>query len=131
MVLDIPLGNNSVEELIENNSLPLHDMTEESHRLNSFSSWPRNSNIQSELLAHSGLFYMGFVLCAFCHVVLRNTDSLDQELVEQQCHHPMCPFLRDPRAAGNVALGEEQPEENALVSGGYVYVRPSLSGLCN
>ena len=117
MPLASPLGSNSLEEWMVNNPLLLRDMTEESHRLDSFSSRPRNSNIQPILLARSGLFRVVLLQCAFCHVVLRNTDSLDQELAEQRCHRPMCPFLRNPQAAGNVAVGEEPGEQQMLVSG--------------
>ena len=61
------------------------------------------------------------VKCAFCYGILRNWEPSEEPMRKHRRLFPSCPFLRDPRAAGNVALGEEPGEQQMLVSGEWNY----------
>ena len=92
------------------NPQQLHDMKLESRRLRSFVDWPTGSYVRPEILAKTGLYYLGVtdrVKCAFCNGVLRNWEAGDVPAVEHRKFFPNCVFLRDTRAAGNVSIQEE------------------------
>ena len=92
------------------NPQQLHDMKLESRRLRSFVDWPTGSCVRPEVLAKSGLYYLGVtdrVKCAFCNGVLRNWEPGDDPTVEHRKFFPKCVFLRDTRAAGNLSIQEE------------------------
>jgi len=104
-----------------NNNDPtlLEEMKSERCRLSSYASWPRDTNIAPEALALAGLFYLcraDRVKCAFCSGILRNWGPSEEPMRKHRQLFPRCPFLRDPRVAGNVAIGEEPSEEHLLVS---------------
>ena len=104
-----------------NNNDPtlLEEMKYERRRLSTYSEWPRDRvDIAPEALARAGLFYLGLadrVKCAFCGGILRNWEPSDDPLMEHRRNFPQCQFLRNPRAAGNVAIGEEPPLTQVLV----------------
>ena len=102
----------------------LEEMKYERQRVSSYTNWPRDTNIEPEALAQAGLFYLcraDRVKCAFCHGILRNWEPSEEPTRKHRRLFPSCPFLRDPRAAGNVALGEEPGEQQMLVSGKWSY----------
>ena len=104
-----------------NNNDPtlLEEMKYERRRLSTYSEWPRDRvDIAPEALARAGLFYLGLadrVKCPFCGGILRNWEPSDDPLMEHRRNFPQCQFLRNPRAAGNVAIGEEPPLTQVLV----------------
>ena len=105
-----------------NNNDPalLEEMKSERCRLSSYGNWPRDTNIAPEALAQAGLFYLcraDRVKCAFCSGILRNWGPSEEPMRKHRQLFPRCPFVRDPRAAGNVALGEEPTEAQQMVSG--------------
>ena len=116
-------NNNSPRRMMEriNNNDPslLDEMRYERCRVVTYSNWPRDTNIEPEALAQAGLFYLyraDRVKCAFCYGILRNWESSEEPTRKHRCLFPTCSFLRNPRAAGNVALGEELTEEQTQVS---------------
>ena len=110
-----------MRERINNNDPALmEEMKFEICRLSNYSSWPRDTNIQPEALSQAGLFYLcraDRVKCAFCGGILRNWGPSEEPMRKHRQLFPRCPFVRDPRAAGNVALGEEPTEAQQMVSG--------------
>ena len=104
-----------------NNNDPtlLEEMKYERRRLSTYSEWPRDRvDIEPRALAGAGLFYLGLadrVKCAFCGGILRNWEPSDDPLMEHRRNFPHCQFLHNPRAAGNVAIGEEPPLTQVLV----------------
>ncbi|KAI0239655.1 hypothetical protein LSAT2_009617 [Lamellibrachia satsuma] len=111
-------NNNSPRRMMEriNNNDPslLDEMRYERCRVDTYSNWPRDTNIEPEALAQAGLFYLyraDRVKCAFCYGILRNWESSEDPTRKHRRLFPTCSFLRNPRAAGNVALGEELTEE--------------------
>ena len=104
-----------------NNNDPglMEEMKYENQRLSSYTNWPRDTNIQPEALAQAGLFYLcraDRVKCAFCSGILRNWGPSEEPMRKHRQLFPRCPFVRDHRAAGNVAMGEEPTEEQLMVS---------------
>ena len=109
-----------MRDRINNNDPALmEEMKYENQRLSSYANWPRDTNIQPEALAKAGLFYLcraDRVKCAFCGGILRNWGPSEEPMRKHRQLFSRCPFVRDPRAAGNVAIGEEPTEEQLLVS---------------
>ena len=110
-----------------NNNDPslLEEMKYERQRVSSYTNWPRDTNIEPEALAQAGLFYLcraDRVKCAFCHGILRNWEPSEAPMRKHRRLFPSCPFLRNSRAAGNVALVEEPGEQQMLVSGEWSYL---------
>ncbi|KAI0214600.1 E3 ubiquitin-protein ligase XIAP [Lamellibrachia satsuma] len=103
---------------IDNNDPTLlEEMKYERSRLSSYTNWPRDTNIEPEALAQAGLFYLcrdDRVKCAFCHCILRNWKPSDEPMMKHRHTFLSCPFLLNPRTAGNVVLGEEPTEEQIL-----------------
>ena len=128
------LGNDNVDRFTTrhmmqriNNNDPslLEEMKYERQRVSSYTNWPRDTNIEPEALAQAGLFYLcraDRVKCAFCQGILRNWEPSEEPMRKHRRLFPSCPFLRDPRAAGNVALGEEPGEQQMLVSDEWSYL---------
>ena len=117
------VNNDSPRRMMEriNNNDPslLDEMKYERRRLVTYANWPRDTNIEPEALAQAGLFYLyraDRVKCVFCYGILRNWEPSEEPMTKHHRLFPRCPFLRNPRAAGNVALGEEPTEEQILVS---------------
>ncbi|KAI0243054.1 Baculoviral IAP repeat-containing protein 7-B [Lamellibrachia satsuma] len=115
------VNNDSPRRMMEriNNNDPslLEEMKYERHRLVTYANWPRDTNIEPEALAQAGLFYLcraDRVKCAFCYGILRNWEPSEEPMTKHRRLFPRCPFLRNPRAAGNVALGEEPTAEQIL-----------------
>ncbi|KAI0231427.1 E3 ubiquitin-protein ligase XIAP [Lamellibrachia satsuma] len=120
------LGNDNVDRFTSrhmmqriNNNDPslLEEMKYERQRVSSYTNWPRDTIIEPEALAQAGLFYLcraDRVKCAFCQGILRNWEPSEEPMRKHRRLFPSCPFLRDPRAAGNVALGEEPGEQQML-----------------
>ena len=108
-----------MQRINNNDPTLLEEMKYERQRVSSYTNWPRDTNIEPEALAQAGLFYLcraDRVKCAFCHGILRNWEPSEEPMRKHRRLFPGCPFLRDPRAAGNVALGEEPGEQQMLVS---------------
>ena len=117
------VNNDSPRRMMEriNNNDPsvLDEMRYERRRLVTYANWPRDTNIEPEALAQAGLFYIcraDRVKCAFCYGILRNWEPSEEPMTKHRRLFPRCPFLRDPRTAGNVATGEEPTPEQILVS---------------
>ena len=105
----------------------LQDMKLECKRLDSFMDWPHFVDVSKEHLAKAGLYYLGIadrVRCAFCSGILRNWQSGDEPMAEHRKFFPNCAFVRDPHAAGNVTIEEENanPQLASQVSFLLVYV---------
>ena len=108
-----------MERINNNDPSVLDEMRYERRRLVTYANWPRDTNIEPEALAQAGLFYLyraDCVKCAFCYGILRNWESSEEPMTKHRRLFPRCPFLRNPRAAGNVALDEEPTAEQILVS---------------
>ena len=107
------------QRVSNNDPTLLEEMKYERRRLSTYSEWPRDRvDIAPEALARAGLFYLGLadrVKCPFCGGILRNWEPSDDPLMEHRRNFPQCQFLRNPRAAGNVAIGEEPPLTQVLV----------------
>ena len=114
-----------MERINNNDPSLLDEMRYERCRLVTYTNWPRDTNIEPEALAQAGLFYLcraDCVKCAFCYGILRNWEPSEVPMTKHRHLFLRCPFLRNPQAAGNVALGEEPPEEQTLVSGSVVII---------
>ena len=108
-----------IQKINNNDPSLLEEMKYERQRVSSYTNWPRDTNIEPEALAKAGLFYLcraDRVKCAFCHGILRNWEPSEEPMRKHRRLFPSCPFLCDPRTAGNVALGEEPGEQQMLVS---------------
>ena len=111
-----------MRERIDNNDPSLmEEMKYENQRLSSYANWPHDMNIAPEALAQAGLFYLcraDRVKCAFCRGILRNWEPSEDPMRKHRQLFPRCPFVRNPRAAGNVAI-EEDPLEGVASHAGY------------
>ena len=108
-----------MQRINSNDPSLLEEMKYERQRVSSYTNWPRDTNIEPEALAQAGLFYLcraDRVKCAFCHGILRNWEPSEEPMRKHCRLFPSCPFLRDPRAAGNVTLDVEPGEQQTLVS---------------
>ena len=118
------------ERVNNNDPTLLVEMKYERRRLATYSNWPRDVvNISPEALAQAGLFYLGLadrVKCPFCGGILRNWEPSDEPMREHRRNFPHCIFVRDARAAGNVAIGEEPTLTQTLVSSSFLYSRHML-----
>ena len=111
----------SLEQRINDNDPTLLDeMKYERHRLATYTNWPADITVRPAALARNGLFYLcraDRVKCVFCFGILRNWQPSEDNPTEKHRRlFPRCPFLRDPRAAGNIAVGDEPTEGQRLVS---------------
>ena len=118
------------ERINNNDPTLLVEMKYERRRLATYSNWPRDVvNISPEALAQAGLFYLGLancVKCPFCGGILRSWEPSDEPMREHRRKFPHCTFVRDARAAGNVAIGEEPTLTQNLVSSSFLYSRHML-----
>ena len=110
-----------LEQRINDNDPTLMDeMKYERHRLATYANWPADIPVRPAALARDGLFYLcraDRVKCVFCFGIIRNWQPAEVNPTEKHRRlFPRCPFLRDPRAAGNIAVGDEPTEGQRLVS---------------
>ena len=121
------------ERVNNNDPTLLVEMKYERQRLATYSNWPRDVvNISPEALAQAGLFYLGLadrVKCPFCGGILCNWEPSDEPMREHLRNFPNCTFVRDARAAGNVAIGEEPTLTQTLVSSLFIYFSHTLVGV--
>ena len=82
----------------ENEWKPLHlAYCEESARLKSFVTWPKQMNPKPEDLAKAGFFYEGVsdtCCCFHCGLLLHNWETDDDAIKEHYRHSPKCHFVK-------------------------------------
>jgi len=72
------------------------DYTDESKRLKSFFTWPRDIEQQPMALVKAGFFYTGkkdIVQCCMCHLIIGGWRRGERPMQEHQIKRSTCPFL--------------------------------------
>lgn len=86
-------------------------MNFERSRLRTFQSWPSNSPVSSKRIAKAGFFYTGHqheVQCFACGVKISDWNYNDCVMAKHRAKDPGCPFVKNPEAAGNVSVENEE-----------------------